>query len=417
LPSKESIFNNQLFTGIFIANNGAFSTDESLIQAFADYNNNGQVGQAPPTAGLFNVQGAPVSGEQNQITSLGGNNYPIMADYTNVQGPNAIPVLAAMLPAFETAYPAPTSNGSAGAVLTAVEKLKAEVMALYPQKGGTPAPVQPTGLRYFDHTKAYPVAAGQSPEFTRPGTIVELASQTDSTGKKGILLLNQIKQRMREIKPSATDAEMDELFNGDTINLNQRYCIWLEGNTFRMTQALPPWVSDVPAPDGKRKSYDVTFPTIGKTIDPPGEAGFNQTLFAQQPNPQSEDLGLDSAIWTPSSGFNLLLGELIFRESIVGNPYPPPSPPPCVTPSWVNEVNTYIYQNVWDGPGGTMDSFIRSFPGVTSVTATPGAYVTQPDLDFGVTTDPIGTLEPDWFTITYTVNGTDCIPSAYTVSN
>ena len=33
LPSNESIFNNQLFTGIFVANNGVFSTDESQIQA------------------------------------------------------------------------------------------------------------------------------------------------------------------------------------------------------------------------------------------------------------------------------------------------------------------------------------------------------------------------------------------------
>jgi len=332
LPSPESIFNNQLFTGIFVANNGVFSTDESLIQAWADYNAGGQSGQAPTTAGLFSVNGQPVTGQQNGITGLGGNGFPVMADYTNVQGPNAIAGAAAMLPAFETAYPSSQSQGANGCTLTAVEKLKAEVMELYASgAGGTPASVAPTGLRLFNHSQAYPVAEGQSPEFTTPGNIAQLCQQVSPSGYSS--LLSQVKLRMRQIKPSANANEINEILGldssgnatstGQTINLGQTYYIWVDDtNTFRMTQSLPTWHNDaitsVTTADGSAQQLSDNYQTIGYSVDPVGECGFNQTLFADQPNPQTDYLGSDSVTWTPSCGSSNLLGELQFGENISG---------------------------------------------------------------------------------------------------
>jgi hypothetical protein len=333
LPSNESIFNNQLFTGIFIGNNGAFSTDESQILAWANYNNNGQTGVAPSTDGLFNVNGAPVNGEQYKITGLGGDGYPVMADYTNVQGPNENPAAAAMLPAFESAYPASNSGTAADGTFTAVEDLKAQVISAFIAAADqqltsfTPAPISSTGMRAFSHTQAYPVGAGKSPEFTEPGNIAQLCAQSDlNNDPTGVC--NQLRQRMKEIKPSVTDAEVFALLGLDstgkkplpnsaqTINMGETWYIYLQNNIFVMTQNMPPWVTTVPTPDGNAVSDATNFPTIGLSVDPVGEEGFNQTLFAVQPDPSTSFLGVDTSVWTPSSGFNNLLGTLAFNETI-----------------------------------------------------------------------------------------------------
>jgi hypothetical protein len=354
LPSNESIFNNQLFTGIFVANNGVFCTDESLIQAWADYNNSGQSGQAPPTDELFNVNGAPVSGEQNKITQLGGNGFPMMCDYTNVQGPNAIPAAAALLPAFENAYPAPISNGNVGCTLTAVEKVKAEVMELYSSgQGGTPASVGTTGMRYFNHGATYVAGAGQSPEFTRPGNLVELCNQATqvqntTTVSNSNPVIAALKQRMREIKPTATDSEMNQLLTGNTIDLGQTFYIWVDDtNTFRMTQTVPQWKTGIDntsvSADGSATPFSVSFPTIGLSVDPVGECGFNQTLFAQEPNAATQYLGVDTATWTPSSGASNLLGTLSFSETISGTAIVSGTPPTnCSAGPYINAVENYM---------------------------------------------------------------------------
>jgi hypothetical protein len=383
LPSNESIFNNQLFTGIFVANNGCFSTDESLIQAWADYNNNGQSGQAPPTDGLFNVGGAPVAQECNGITALGGNGYPALCDYTNVQGPNANPAAVALLPALEKAYPAP-GNGNGGCILTAVEKLNAEVMELYTSgQGGTPAAVGATGMRYFDHTATYVIGAGKSPEFTRPGNLVELANQAAQVANTTAVnnsnpIIAQIKQRMKEIKPTATDAEMNELLTGNTLDLGATFYIWLDGtNTFRMTQSAPQW-GNVTAntnlsPDGSPRPTGVSFPTIGLSVDPIGECGFNQSLFAVQPDAATDYLGVDTATWTPSSGAGNLLGTLAFSESISGTAIVTgPTTPPvtsCNGP-WITAVENYMAQAEFYDPGYISTIYSLGQGHVTSVTQT-----------------------------------------------
>jgi hypothetical protein len=360
LASNESIYNNQLFTGIFVANNGVFSTDESQIVAWATYNNNNQAGQAPSTDDLFNVSGLPVSGEQNQIISLGGNGYPTMVDYTNVQGPNANPAAVAMLPAFNRAYPAPTSAGTTDGTLTAVEDLKAQVIAAYVADSDqqitsfTPTPISTSGMRIFSHNQAYPVGAGQSPQITTPGNIAQLCAQADSNGDPTVVC-NKLKQRMKEINPAVTDGEMNTLLgldstgahavanSGQTIDLGQTYYIYQQNGTFVMVQTPPVWIANGTTPDGSNESDTVSFQTVGLSVDPVGEEGFNQTLFASQPDPSTNDLGTDQAIWQPSCGLNNLLGQLTFQEMVspsaivvvtppIPAPSPTPSPPPVSPP-------------------------------------------------------------------------------------
>src|SRR5262249_17974962 len=68
--------------------------------------------------------------------------------------------------------------------------------------------------------------------------------------------------------------------------------------------------------DGLPQSDVITFPTIGLSVNPVGESGFNQTLFALQPDPSNSYLASDEAIWQPCSGFNNFLGELSFEEFV-----------------------------------------------------------------------------------------------------
>ena len=269
--------------------------------------------------------------------------------------------------------------------MTAVEKLKAEVMELYTSgSGGTPAAVATTGMRYFDHTKTYVAGAGQSPEFTRPGNIVELANQAAQVVNTTLVnnqnpIIAFIKQRMKEIKPSATDAEMNELLTGNTVDLSTTFYIWLDNtNTFRMTQTAPQWGNQVAntniTPDGSASPLGVSFPTIGLSVDPTGECGFNQSLFAVQPDPATDYLGVDTATWTPSSGASNLLGTLQFSEAISGTAVTvttktPPPPPSCNGP-WITAVQNYMATAEFYDAGYIANIYSLGQGHVTSVTQT-----------------------------------------------
>jgi hypothetical protein len=144
------------------------------------------------------------------------------------------------------------------------------------------------------------------------------------------------------------------VLTGNTIELGQTFYLWMDDTqTFRMTQSAPQWsgssANTSVAPDGSAQVTAVNFPTIGKSVDPVGECGFNQTLFAVQPDAATDYLGIDTATWTPSTGTSNLLGTLNLTESISGtaivlqpNPPTPPPPPPNCSGSWSGDVQNYI---------------------------------------------------------------------------
>jgi hypothetical protein len=239
-------------------------------------------------------------------------------------------------------------------------------------------------MRYFNHTQEYVIGAGQSPEFTVPGNIAQLCNQaTQVQNTTNVVNSNPViaalKQRMREIKPSATDAEMNVLLTGNTIDLGQTFYIWVDDtNTFRLTQSAPQWktgtVNTGVSPDGTAQPFGTNFPTIGLSVDPVGECGFNQTLFAVEPNPSTDYLGVDVAAWTPSTGASNLLGTLTFSESISGTAIVNSTPPACGAP-WVLAV--YNYMSAGEAPYNNENPYIdqveRLGQGhVTSVTITTG---------------------------------------------
>lgn len=316
LPSNDSIYNNELFTGIYLADNGAFSTDPTLISQWAAYNSTKQ-GAPPPTTGLF--------GDPNTIKSAGTE-----CNYTNVNGPGALPVCAANLPAFEKAYPSSNSTPGTAVPMTAVEAYKQSVMNAFPNPGNISVPSNYTGMRVFNHGQAYPVPAGQNAQFTTPGTIPQLLNQVSS--QTATTVLAQLKQRMREIKPDATPSELNAVLSSQSVNLGQTMYIYMINKELTLTNVPPAWIVQNTQADGSPQDYSIQYPTLGLSVNPVGESGFRNVLFEGTPDPATTTLGQDEALFTPSSGFNNLLGTLEFRNQIV-TPLPPVNNVVAVVPS------------------------------------------------------------------------------------
>lgn len=347
LPNPDSIYNNQLYTGIYLANNGAFSTNRDALEAWVNYNANPGVGNPPALDNIYNANGDPLNAAYGQgISSLGGgpNNYPVEADYTMASGDGAIPQVVAMLPAFEKAYDAQNGQSGSPTELTAVEDLKGEVMNMFAedQSGMVSAPTGYSGLRLFNHGQPYPVPAGSPPLITDSGNTLQLLNQVGDTA-----VLPQIKQRIHEIKPNVSDDEINNLLQSNLLGLGTTWYIYMDQQTgtLTMSQTPPAWVSTLPqeyqngtAADGNPTDSSSVFETIGYSVDPQGEAGFSSVLYDVTSNPSSSGLGNDEALFTPSSGFNNLLGTLQFRESITSvlAAYTPPAPittTPTTTPA------------------------------------------------------------------------------------
>jgi hypothetical protein len=305
LPNPDTIFNNELFTGIWVADNGAFSTDMSALQAWVTYNN------AIPTPARQPATDAIFGADPHTIMAFG---QPMECDYTTVSGSGAVPACAEKLTAFEQAYPHADTHPGLAATFTAVELVKANVMALFPN-GGTPnVPNSFSGIRLFTYNQAYPVAAGHTAQFTQPGTIGQYLAQIGNGADTSII--PQLKQRIREIKPSATSAEIDTLLASHTIDLGETFFIYLVGDSLVLTATPPPWLVSDTSSDGNAQTISSDFQTIGYSVDPPGEAGFTNVIFQQTPNPSSVLVGHDRVVFTPSSGFNNLLGTIEFREQV-----------------------------------------------------------------------------------------------------
>lgn len=308
-PNAANIFNNELFTGVFVANNGAFSTDRALIDKWAAYNSvNPPSGPQPPTNGLF--------GDPHSIKSLGGDGYPSQCDYTSMDGAGANAGCQSLRNAFEQAYGADYQLPTSTSELTAVEQFRANVWGLFPNGGTINVPSGFSGIRIFSYNQPSPVAAGQPPVFSTAGTIGQILNQVGNGSGSEQTILKILHQRIREIKPEATKTEIDSLLSSRTFGLGQKLYIYLSGKKLQLTETPPAWIVPNTVADGRPIIVASSFQTIGTSVNPPGDAGFRNVVFEEMPDPSSFGLGREEAILTPSSGYNNLLATLEFRSRI-----------------------------------------------------------------------------------------------------
>jgi hypothetical protein len=266
----------------------------------------------------------------------------------------------------------PSGFGSSQS-LTAVEDLRGLAMAS--ASGNVAGPTSYSGIGIFNHKAVYPTSDGVA--ITKPGTVLQLLTQCGD-----LTILAQIKQRIREIKPSATDTEMTTLLGQNQIGLGQFWYIYMDqsSGSLMMTQTEPSWLTGMAEgwqngnnADGHAVQVASIFQTSGYSVNPTVQASSNNVLDAQTiafsaglsnirdllailcptwvppvpppspptpppptpATPTTPSLASDMASWTSSSGYCNLLGTLVFQENITtaNAPLPTPATAPDVPPS------------------------------------------------------------------------------------
>ena len=313
LGDNQNIFAQELNTGIFVgpndgSGNRAYTTDPMLYNQWLAYNQNLAAGKptgpVPTSAGIYGASPSSIKSPSTQITYM---------DYAN---PTAL--ATQMLPKFQQTYgtkylSSPGVQFSSSSQI-AIENVKTQVMAAFqhvkrvhdpsdPWFSFTASVPGPTGLEYFDHGRAY----SNIPDFAKPGTLSQLFPQAG-----GQNIMEQIAQRMYQMKPDATAAEINSVLNGRVLPMGAIMYIYKSlAGTLTMTTSPPPWVNGNAVPDGNPQFSHVTYSTLYTSVDAAGDGGAPVYPYMRS-NPVL--YGDDQVTFTPSSGHNNLLGEVSFSH-------------------------------------------------------------------------------------------------------
>ena len=382
LPNTDNVAASELFTGItvdrssgYFSNNGNVEAWQSADRTQPNWQNNLN------TNGIYDAQGNPVSAAQaaanipaqgsgtmcNDQNSAPGGDPQCNQLANNPVGPNG-------LDAFDQAYhPNGASNtGTASSQnLTAAEQAQCQVMNDYgatPHGGGPPMAwtrdFGPTGLRLYPNGRppnaSYPwsppgkgfigqnggCSPGSDPgcansfsdpnnvcKVTKDGTVVELFDQTRPGS--GATVSKFITQRILEIKPTATQADIDKVLN-QKLPLGKTYIAYMDaaGNIqMADSSSAPAWIGTLqqsataknpdgyahgPGGDLPAATYDIT----ATVANPQYSYGIHDVLFTQHgdnsgtfDNGNGQIKASDSATFTPSSGAYGLLGTVTLQET------------------------------------------------------------------------------------------------------
>ena len=270
------------------------------------------------------------------------------------------------------------SGGTQNGGFTNVEYMKADLLGkIAGRKGGSfcasvGGGLAPSGL------KAWPTAgstvlksgvagsanpytgAGTKVNYLKPGTTLTYIKQLD--GGSGVnaaggcttnSLLDKMTQRMQQVEPSVTRADVEAALNDSNYPLTligttspspmapgaSKLYLYVDSSSKKpkMTDHLP-WsdtgiASDGPAPStGTANQCDSSYPLNGWAVNTSksqsgtiGDGGYHEVPFTSvKPNNQSLPSnpgsvnGTDTAQWQPASGYNNLLGELKFQQTVEG---------------------------------------------------------------------------------------------------
>ncbi len=347
---------SQLRTEINQAKNqiGAFDQNGNLIDRWVQVNSMNEI--ARQVLWKFNIpdrgvslryirHGNGSSLSEDDLKTIGSStncNCHWKKDYT--KAPRIEPCLN-MLGAFRTGYS--EFGSTAGSFnpngYTALEQFKMDAMlarVMCTNCASAPPPKEPSGMKWFDHGKVY--AAPKDPyNFGIVQTPYQYLQMIDKAPTAdGCALgttLDTLLKRCQQIKPSATAAELNTALNSQPLALNTTLYLDVESNTLTLSSKKPvsyvaATIADGTTPPvgaGCGKSYDVIHNYVA-TSSTPGNSKADPPTY--QDSDGGTDGGMpgtswgeadparctDQAIWTPSSGYNNLLGKLDFSNSCTG---------------------------------------------------------------------------------------------------
>lgn len=311
LGGNDHIFAQELNTGIFVGpgsgSDRAFTADSALYQQWLNYN-------------TAKAAGTAVGPEPSRV-GLYGNPYSIVSADTKVTfydyGDTVTPTAQAMLPKFQQAFPHKNEvTVQSFPSLTALELFKAQVIVAFGKvtrlhdptdpafQQHIPAPSIVTGMKIFD--KSAPT--GNVVSFGRAGSLREFLQQCNASS-----VLTQIEQRMCQIKPDSTQQERDAVLDKVCIGMGQDLYIYKDGDKLTISANAPVWVNDVKA-DGRPQNVFNQYDVIKKIVDAAGDGGAPVYPFMDA----EPAAAIDRVIYTPSSGYRNLLGEMSFSNSTIG---------------------------------------------------------------------------------------------------
>lgn len=183
-------------------------------------------------------------------------------------------------------------------------------------------------------------------QFTSPGSPADYLSEVASENPSGTKI-DTIKQmllgRLKQINAKASAADIDALLASVTLDLGESAYIYNDDSgKLTISKKAPSWVSAKSSsmlPDGKQSRCDSSeYNILGNIVNPPNELGLHGFCFANvnggefyhvDKDPTKDYVittqtaygrlaGQDSVIWTNSSGYGNLLGELRFENKALG---------------------------------------------------------------------------------------------------
>lgn len=388
-PGTDNVAANELLTGIISTNNGYFSTDNNLMHHLTegdrdatDYKSELQtmLDDADTHKQLFDPNGAQVTNAQTAMdqvpsgmhsrpcTDTNTSSVPICQQLAGITGSGSDPFDVAYHPDFANQQTTQITGNS----LTAGEQASCELMTMYgttPHGGGPPMAWShnfgPTGVRLYEsglpssaqqyawgptgkgfdgqgggcncghsyHDKdGNTIPASAVCQVTHDGNLVDLFEQVKPGSSKDVVRF--IAQRLLEIKPTLTQAELTAVLN-QRLPLASTYFAYLKDGNITVSKDAPNFIAgmseDHKKADGKTVGPPAsTYSILRGMVNPDQSYNIHYLLFTTSGNdapPQNGDYNqgysngegdikaVDRAELEVASGAYGCLGQIKFSQS------------------------------------------------------------------------------------------------------
>lgn len=366
--NTSNVFAKELMSGIYLANNGAFSTSRDALVARANYNNGGRKGQEPKN--VDDSGNALVYGDTKGITALDpvrGDKFPCQWMHVTHGSPldNYDNKCGEKLDDFKKAYPDGEEVKGDRTSYMAVEQFKQTVRSVFNKCDDMGCPTQSTGLRVYTdgwdkrapdidgspetkkgrywRDRENPVPEKANSKISRPGTVIELAEQVNPT--ESVRILDDLRARIQQIAPTAKIEDITALLEGKTLELGEVAYIYKdESGKLQFNNSNPPVFKDIfgegkvpdlfdsrRLPTGEKMAPVASgwYQTLGTLVNPPREGDIHLQLYTSFPDPALVGQAEDRMHWHPGIGagngakakggaFNL--GRISFENKCGGRP-------------------------------------------------------------------------------------------------
>lgn len=334
---SNDLFNKELFapSKILQADNGIFTTDKEQMLAWVAHNATSGDDYGKDRSGCPVYKGADISkmrigGGRNQTPTIEElhNIKSVKCECTHTMYDGSAP---AECTAEENLTKWAGNYGRFSKYLslddkrdgyTAVEYMKVSVLHKRVQAPRTQTaivtpPPEPTGMMLFNHNSAY---VAPPLKFGKVGTPWQLMQQigdcaTETNGSAFTRLL----KRCNQIKPGTSAQELISLLNSKPIPMGTTFYLYCPPGEAKLAMdETGPRIKPPANADGERDSVlcSIKYEINHKSVNTVGDASFTGDAPFSACNAVKQPIyhGIDRVVWTPSTGYQNVLGVIEFEN-------------------------------------------------------------------------------------------------------